>query len=152
MRTANNSTIKTILEALKEQYDPGDAHPATPTDPSLQLPLRALRRTRLSLSPLFFIEANLLKILSPESLDSRDMAVRAGNGWRELLWAKSCPSPTRGQPIPGHRPSQNLINSKIDPSSVLVAQREEIISLWNNPDVQGILKRRRPRLRESPGL
>ncbi|KIM43926.1 hypothetical protein M413DRAFT_17870 [Hebeloma cylindrosporum] len=147
-------TIKTILDALKEEYEPGEEYPATPTDASPKSALRVLRKMRLCLSPLFFIETNLLRILAPDSLDSRDMAVRAGHGWKELLRAKGNPFVTDSEreTQPGHRRSETLISSENDPSSILVAQRDEIIALWDNPSVREILKRRRPQLQDSPGF
>jgi hypothetical protein len=154
MRKVNIRTIKTILDALKEEYESGNAYPATPTNASPKSPLRMLRKMRLCLSPLFFIEANLLKILAPDSSDSRDMAVRAGHGWKALLRAKGNPFETNSEreTRPGYQRSQAFISLENDPSSILVAQRHEIIALWDNPGVQEILTRRRPQLHESPGL
>jgi len=142
-------SIKTILDALSEEYNPKGA-PPTPTDANS--PRRALSRLRLSLSPLFFIEANLLKILSPECSDSRDMSVHAGTGWKALLRGKELPSPGADSHTFGHRPTQTFLNQANDPTFVLAAQRDDIIALWKNPEVQEILKRRRPHLKQTPGF
>jgi len=73
--------MKTILEALTEEYEPE----GSPADASKQTFLRELRRIRLGFSPLFFIESNLLKLTAPGCSDSRDMAMRAGNDWKTLV-------------------------------------------------------------------
>ncbi|KAH9475075.1 Guanine nucleotide-binding protein alpha-4 subunit [Psilocybe cubensis] len=143
-------SIKTILEALREEYEP-NGQVTTPIDISPNSPLRTLRRMTLGLSPLFFIETNLLKILSPESTDSRDMSVRAGNGWKALLKARRDPFAS-GDHHSTRRRSQALLGQENDPSSVLLGQRDDIISLWQNPETQEILHRRRPLFRDQPGF
>lgn len=130
------SSLKTILEALKEEYEPEDA--ASSTDTLSHSPLRDLRRIQLGLSPLFFIESNLLKLLAPGCSDSRDMAMRAGNGWKALF---------RGDDGP-----RLGIRAEHDPTSVLIAQRDDIISLWESPGIRAILGKRRPGFEDSPGL
>ena len=82
------------------------------------------------------------------------MVVRAGHGWKELLRAKNDAfvADSERETRPGLPRSKTSINLEYDPSSILVAQRHDIIALWDNPGVQEILTRRRPQLRESPGL
>jgi len=142
-------SIKTILDALKEEYD-SRGPSVTPTE--AHSPQRALSRLRLSLSPLFFIESNLLKLLAPECSDSRDMTVQAGAGWKSLFRQRERPSISSNSHSLGHRPSQTLINQENDPTFVLAAQRDDIATLWKNPEVQEILRKRRPKLKETPGL
>ncbi|KAF9556123.1 heterotrimeric GTP-binding alpha subunit [Agrocybe pediades] len=147
-------SIKTILDALKEEYEP-NGFPVTPTDPSSNSPLRMLRRIRLGLSPLFFIESNLLKVLAPECADSRVMTIRAGTGWKSLLKSKAAQpflSSANKENGLGHKKSYNTLNQENDPTSVLVGQRDDIIALWENPETQEVLKRRRPNLRKKPGF
>lgn len=141
---------------MKEEYEPDD-FPTTPIELSPNSPLRALRRMRLGLSPLFFIESNLLRILAPECKDSRDMAVRAGDGWKALLRSKCNPFPNppgspKSDTTSTRRRSQAVIGNENDPTSILVSQRDDIISLWKNPETQEILNRRRPHFRDQPGL
>ncbi|PPQ67438.1 hypothetical protein CVT26_007232 [Gymnopilus dilepis] len=146
------SSIKTILDALKEEYEPTGTFPVTPIDLPSQSAQRFLRRMRLALSPLFIIEANLVKLLAPECTDSRDLTVRAGSGWKALLRSQRNPSsPSTGSPL-ARRRSHTILNHENDPTSILAAQRDDIIELWQNPEVQEILKRRRPHLREQPGF
>jgi len=136
------SSIKTILEALKEEYEPDDT---PPTNASRHPPLRELRRIQIGFSPLFFIEANLLKILAPGCSDSRDIAMRAGREWKTLVH--------RGpHALLGDNSSELGIGEKNDPTSVLVAQKDDIIAIWTNPCIQTVLEKRRPRLQDSPGL
>lgn len=62
-------------------------------------------------------------------------------------------SGNEGIPL-GRRGSQTRVSANMvhDPTAVLVAQRDDIIALWRNPDFQKILKRRRPSLKGSSGL
>lgn len=139
-----------MLDALREELEPDNPNSSHSVPPSLDS-LTALRRLRLSLSPLFFIESNLLKLLSPECNDSRDLSVRAGTGWKALLRSKLHLS---GGSEDGRERRRSLPqrNEELDPALILVAQRTEIISAWNSPEIQQILKKRRPGLRHSPGL
>ena len=123
--------MKSILDALEEEYDNLVPFHATPP------PFRVLQRLRLSLSPLFFIESNLLKILSPDCADCRGLTVRAGAAWQDVLSAKM-----------GKQGS----GQGYDPTPVLIAQRNDIITLWRNADIQEILARRCPKLKRSAGL
>jgi len=76
------SNIRTIIEALFAEYDLSTS--TTEASPTA----RNFRRIRLSLSPLFVIEVNLMQILAPELKDAtRDIGVRAGSGWKALLQA-----------------------------------------------------------------
>lgn len=69
--------------------------------------------------------------------------MRAGNsGWKSLLRTKL----EDGSERIGIRRRED------DPTSVLVAQRDDLIALWTNPEIQAVLERRRPRLEDSPGL
>lgn len=139
-----------MLDALREELEPDNPNSSHSVPPSPDS-LTALRRLRLSLSPLFFIESNLLKLLSPERNDSRDLSVRAGTGWKALLRSKLHLS---GGSEDGRERRRSLPqrNEELDPALILVAQRTEIISAWNSPEIQQILKKRRPGLRHSPGL
>lgn len=66
------------------------------------------------------------------------MAMRAGNGWKTLVRKDNGP--------------QLDIRPEHDPTSVLIAQRDDLVALWENPSTQAILDKRRPRLQDSPGL
>ena len=162
-------TIKTILDTLKEEYEPSEAR-SQPAGAS-QAPFKLLQRTRLSLSPLFFMESNLLKILASEpATDSTDLTVRAGCGWRALLLQQSDPfsggihagrtstdtpaNKGRKKSLDGKSSLDSAItlNPDYDPTSVLAAQKDDILELWENEEVQKILNRRRPLLSDTPGL
>ena len=155
----NCRSIKTILDALSEEYQL-DAHPGTLPDTNTSSPLRSLRRLQLSLSPLFYIESDLLKLLAPGCADCRRMSVRTSTSWKVLLEKKvglpflSHVLAAENESIPLRRGSQSRVSANMvhDPTSVLVAQRDDIIALWRNPDFQKILKRRRPSLKGSSGL
>jgi len=50
------------------------------------------------------------------------------------------------------RQSQHSINDESDPSQALIAQKEEILSLWRDPEVRRILSKRNVQLEEKAGL
>jgi len=145
-------SIKTILDALKEEYEPS-GYPTTSDSSSTSL--RRLRRMKLGLSPLFSIESNLLKILAPECADSREMIIRAGTGWKALLSSKTLqPFQSSANKENGlaHKKSYTTLKQENDPTYVLVGQKDDIIALWEDPETQEVLNRRRPNLRKQPGL
>ncbi|KAF9484577.1 heterotrimeric GTP-binding alpha subunit [Pholiota conissans] len=151
-------TIKTILDALQEELEPEGVYPTTPLSAIPGSPLATLRRLRFSISPLFFIESNLLKIIAPECTDSRDMSVRAGTPWKSALRAKvdtlsnAEKARERRKSPPPLVGSGSTSSSEHDPTNILVAQRGDIISTWKSPEIQDILQRRRSRLRHSAGF
>lgn len=128
--------------------------------------IRTFRRVRLGLSPLFIIETNLMRMLAPETKDpTKDVCVRAGSGWKALLSAQrsgqsSPTSPTKenGNRSPGGhhglggRASHASLHGESDPSRMLVAEREEILWLWSDPEVRTVLKKHHVQLEESAGL
>ena len=144
-------SIRTILDALKDEYETSGVPPPTPTESSMRSPARNLRRIRLGLSPLFFIETNLMKILSPDIGDARELCVRAGSGWKELLGHRGKKS-ANGQESNGRPPSHTVINNENDPTNVLSAQKGDVIALWEDQTVQDILRKRGIRLEDQPGL
>lgn len=164
------SNIRAIIETLKAEWDP--ATPTTPVDASPAI--RNFRRIRLSLSPLFIIENNLMRMLAPETKDpTRDVCVRAGSGWKALLQAQRRRQPAQASPkrndnsstgaysmittgtragLGVRRHSHTSLNSESDPSQALTAQREEILWLWRDVEVRSVLRRRGVRLEETAGL
>ena len=118
---------------MDEEYDAIQSNSPSKTE-SGSLRNRVLR---LGLSPLFLIESNLLKVMAPECADCRDMTVRAGADWKAMVDSKA---------------KIRSMSREYDLTSVLVAQKKDIISLWRNAEVQQILARRRPRFNRSSGL
>ncbi|PPQ72683.1 hypothetical protein CVT24_012661 [Panaeolus cyanescens] len=141
-------SIKTILDALAEECEPLGPYSSNAGSPNTsKSALLYLRRMRFALSPLFSIESDLLKMLAPDCTDSRDMSVRAGAGWKTLLRRKSS----------NHDPSESwdvrpMLTPELDPTPVFAAQRDDIIAFWNDSEVQDILRRRKPRIRDTPGF
>jgi len=151
-----SSSIKTVLDALHEEYYP-DGTVSTPIDAPPESALRTLQTVRLSLSPLFLIESNVLNVLAPGCADCRRMFVRSGVAWKALLQEKTSQSITvssTSNPADRRASEQRKLSAHLeyDPTPVLVAQRNDIIRLWKNAEVQEILKRRRPWLNGSSGL
>jgi hypothetical protein len=144
-------SIRTILDALKDEYETPSVPQPTPTESSLRGPAHNLRRIRLGFSPLFFIETNLIKILSPDISDPRELCVRAGSGWKELLGHRGKRA-ADGQESNDRPRSQTVINNENDPTNVLSAQKGDIIALWEDQTVQDILRKRGIRLEDQSGL
>lgn len=144
------SSIKTILEVLTDEWESIDSEaPASPTNQESTLP-HNLRRIRLGLSPLLFIETTLTQMLSPEKQSTRDVCVRAGSGWKSMLSLRR-ESLSSHKDEYGRRGSHTLA-AENDPTQVLAASREDIIHLWRDPRVQEVLLKRGIRLEHSPGL
>ncbi|KAF9032389.1 heterotrimeric GTP-binding alpha subunit [Panaeolus papilionaceus] len=141
-------SIKTILDALSEECEPqGPYSNNTGSQNASKSTLLYLRRMRFALSPLFSIESDLLRMLAPDCTDSRDMSVRAGAGWKTLLRMKNS----------GYNPRDSydvrpMLTPELDPTSVFAAQRDDIIAFWKDADIQDVLRRRRPRLRDTSGF
>ncbi|KIJ97471.1 hypothetical protein K443DRAFT_681491 [Laccaria amethystina LaAM-08-1] len=145
------ASIRTILDALKDEYETPSVPQPTPTESSLRGPAHNLRRIRLGFSPLFFIETNLIKILSPDISDPRELCVRAGSGWKELLGHRGKRA-ADGQESNDRPRSQTVINNENDPTNVLSAQKGDIIALWEDQTVQDILRKRGIRLEDQSGF
>ncbi|KAF5319274.1 hypothetical protein D9619_008512 [Psilocybe cf. subviscida] len=124
------AAIKTIFDALEEERkDSGQFNEAS---------MRAYLCVRLGLSPLGIIE-----VLAPMCKDSRAV-VKSGSGWKTLLPTKLLPFSAGG--------GCSRLGTEKDPLSILIAQKDNIEALWLEDEIQQILSRRRPRLRQSPGL
>jgi guanine nucleotide-binding protein subunit alpha len=135
------SNIKRILEVLTEEWE---------TTTVLAPNTRDLQRIRLSLSPLLFIETNLTRMISPEEVASRhrDICVRPNSEWKSLIRSRRTGSSSSGGSYDGSRWSQN----GTDPTSALAALKDDITTLWKDPGVQAVLKKRHVRLEETSGL
>lgn len=121
------------------------------------------------------IEEELTKKLFPElntnSLTSptgdgwppgiREVCVRAGSGWKGVLGNLV---PLKGEEMNGNGAANGNANGKgkgraaaneskkDDPTTVLDACREDIVALWEDQVVRGVLKKRGVRLQDMPGL
>lgn len=129
------------------------------------------RRIRMRLLPLLAIEEELTKKLFPElstnSITSptgegwppgiKEVCVRAGSGWKGVLGnfvgvnAGETNGMANGNGKDKGRPVTNEAK-KDDPTTVLAACREDIVSLWEDQTVRAVLKKRGVRLQDMPGL
>ncbi|KAG6918008.1 hypothetical protein DXG01_017018 [Tephrocybe rancida] len=135
-------SIKLILEILSHEWESTDAESQNPLT-------RELRRIRLGLSPLFFIAQNAVQLISPGSENFRDLCVRPGSNWKELLRERlNLPSDDSHR----KRRSQTPLNKEIDPTPVLVASKNDILTLWKDANVRAALKKRGVRMEEMPGF
>src|SRR5882762_5172303 len=121
------------------------------------------RRIRMRLSPLLTMEAALARKLLPENFDpersSREICVRANSGWKTTLERATSPDARPGAISAksstrrvSSRPGTSDNRSRDDPTAVLAACKDDIISLWEDPVVRDVLKKHHVRLEDSPGL
>ncbi|KAJ8454831.1 hypothetical protein ONZ51_g12800 [Trametes cubensis] len=133
----------------------------TPTAPGVRFSTSPLndhhRRIRMRLSALLPIEDELMRKLLPDSTAAanRDVCVRAGSGWKGVLAALSANTSTldvQPQPQPpqlvsvlkgGSRPgtANGQFKDKDNPTAVLAACKDDIVTLWEDQVVQGVLKK-----------
>lgn len=152
-----DSSLRIIIETLAMEWDSSSAYTnRTPPESSADGPARKLRRLRLTLSPLFFIGSNVLKLISPDCKDHcREVCVR-GTEWKTLLRRRprgsSVSSAHENIGLASRRRSQSIVNQEIDPTSVLCGSRDEIIDLWADPLVRQTLERHKVYLEQMPGL
>lgn len=117
------------------------------------------RRARLRLLPLLTIESELTRRLFPELAASvsppasaggtpvpalpgvKEVCVRAGNGWKEVLVA-----------LQKDKKGKNGTTLTEELTSVLDKCREDIMSMWDDQAVKAMLRRRSVRLQDMPGL
>ncbi|KAF9467048.1 guanine nucleotide binding protein, alpha subunit [Collybia nuda] len=138
-------SIKKLLEILQEEWETVDVD--SPPQPN-----NNLRRIRLGLTPLLFIETNIMKLISPDTRFSHDLCVRSGGDWKATLMAHaSIPQPS--SPVDRKRTShRDHGNKPIDPTSVLAASKDDIIVLWKDQSVRNLLSRRGVRMEEMSGF
>ncbi|KAK0499179.1 heterotrimeric GTP-binding alpha subunit [Armillaria luteobubalina] len=130
------NSIKIILDALQSEWAP---------DNEASTPLRKEHRLlHLRLSPLLAYETALNEILSLNP-EARDICVRAGSGWKSTL-SGDPPRPS----VDGPRSRDLLI--KNDPTQVLEASADDVLSLWADPAVHDVLRSREIHLQDSSGL
>ncbi|KAJ7593133.1 G-protein alpha subunit [Mycena floridula] len=149
------SSVKVILLTLQEDIDP-----STPS-------YRPLKRLLISLSPLLSVKTDLSPLpermfgdgfdrpgtsLGHHESDRDDTrrniaVVRGASGWKSQMTALA--------QAPEQNPSSHRAAfqaSRHDPSPMLEAPRDDIITLWSDPFVQQMLARRKIRLESIPGF
>lgn len=99
--------------------------------------------------------------LLPENFDperSREICVRANSGWKMTLQRATSPDARPGTATSnsrrtGSRPgTSDGTRNRDDPTAVLAACKEDIVTLWQDPVVKEILRKHNVRLEDSPGL
>ena len=123
----------------------------------------------MRLSALLPIEQELMRKLMPDGgAADRDLCVRAGSGWKGILSALSTSSSTIMPDVPAKPPlvlvsamkggasrpgtGDVRLKDKDNPTAVLAACRDDIVTLWEDPVVQGVLKKHNTRIQDMPGL
>ncbi|EKM50981.1 uncharacterized protein PHACADRAFT_262889 [Phanerochaete carnosa HHB-10118-sp] len=129
------------------------------TQPQSQAPLTDVhRRARARLLPLLKIETELTAKLFPELASSlgpsgdgetaaprtpgvKEVVVRAGNGWKDVL--------VKLQQENGNRNGRSLGDEL---GAALEASKDDIVSMWEDNAVKDMLRRRGVRLQDMPGF
>ncbi|KAI0693144.1 G-protein alpha subunit-domain-containing protein [Cerioporus squamosus] len=173
--------IKRLLEILQEEWESSlqTTTPSsiakgkgvagrTPSSPGVRFSTSPLndnhRRIRMRLSALLPIEAELMRKLMPDGgAADRDVCVRAGSGWKGILTAINANTSTVLPEKPPlvlvsamkgaqSRPSTGDARFKDNPTAVLAACRDDIVTLWEDAIVQGVLKKQNARIQDMPGF
>ena len=142
----------------------------TPSSPGVRFSTSPLtdnhRRIRMRLSALLPIEEELTKKLLPDGgASSRDVCVRAGSGWKGIMTALTANTSTILPDVPlknpplvsalkgsASRPSTADSKHKDNPTAVLAACKDDIVTLWEDTIVRSVLKKHNVRLQDMPGL
>ncbi|KAI0737180.1 G-protein alpha subunit [Daedaleopsis nitida] len=174
--------VKRLLEVLQEEWESSmqtttassvakgkGVAGRTPSSPGVRFSTSPLndnhRRIRMRLSALIPIEEELTKKLMPDSsAASRDLCVRAGSGWKGIMTALGANTSTvlpdvslKNPPLVsalkgGSRPNTADARYKDNPSAVLAACKDDIVALWEDTIVRGVLKKHNVRLQDMPGF
>lgn len=137
-------SVKTILEALEEEW--GASYASPPTDRRHTVTSNH-RRLRMALSPLLVLDTSLNRLLSPStgSDSPRELSVRAGSPWQLLL------SPT-SETFQRSTRVRSPTGSSEDLTRVVAACRQDIIALWEDSAVREVLRDREVSLEASSGF
>lgn len=149
----NISSVKKLLSIVEDELEMSGPRSRSPTGSTPSSLSDHHRRTRMRLLPLLSMETNLTRQLLPEHYDpsrTPEICVRAGSGWKTVL--ERVTLERRVPPTGQRRPMTNDGRSKDDPTLVLAASKNDIISLWEDESVREVLKRRGVRLEDSPGF
>nr|WBU87316.1 G-alpha-domain-containing protein [Ganoderma boninense] len=174
--------IKRLLEVLQEEWESSlqtttassiakgkGVAGRTPSSPGVRFSTSKLtdnhRRIRMRLSALLPIEDELMKKLLPDGgAANKDVCVRAGSGWKGIVSALSENTSTLGPVVPvkplvsamkgsaNSRPTTADARFKDNPTAVLAACKDDIVTLWEDHIVQDVLKKHNMRLQDMPGF
>ncbi|KAJ8597202.1 G-protein alpha subunit [Rhizopogon salebrosus TDB-379] len=147
-------SVKKLLSIVEDELEISGPRSRSPTGSTSTSLSDHHRRTRMRLLPLLSMETNLTRQLLPEHYDpsrTPEICVRAGSGWKSVLERVTL---DRRAPLGGQqrRPMTSDGRNKDDPTLVLAASKDDIISLWEDEAIRAVLKRRGVRLEDSPGF
>jgi guanine nucleotide-binding protein alpha-1 subunit len=164
-------SIRTITDALTGHRRPPVDSGGEESENELQGIPRELELLTMRLLPLSHIEALLIAKLVPPNEDeathlgykgrsnasigsgsdrschAQEVFVRGASSWKGVL-ARGV-SRINGRPISA---GTTGLETKDEPQEVLHSCRKDIMALWSDPLVRDILRRRKIRLEEFPGL
>ncbi len=174
--------IKRLLEVLQEEWESSlqtttttsiakgkGVAGRTPNSPGVRFSTSKLtdnhRRIRMRLSALLPIEDELMKKLLPDGgAAAKDVCVRAGSGWKGIVSALSENTSTLGPVVSvkplvsamkgaaNSRPNTADARFKDNPTAVLAACKDDIVTIWEDHVVQDVLKKHNIRLQDMPGF
>ncbi|OJA17721.1 hypothetical protein AZE42_04804, partial [Rhizopogon vesiculosus] len=147
-------SVKTLLSIVENELEISGPRSRSPTDSISTSLLDHYQHTRMRLLPLLSMETNLTRQLHPEHCDpsiTPENCEQAGSKWKSVL-----KKVTLVQPAPPGSPQCRPVTSdkwgKDDPTLMLAAFKDDIISLWEDESIRGVLRRHRVRLEDSPGF
>jgi guanine nucleotide-binding protein alpha-1 subunit len=108
----------------------------------------------MRLSPLLAVETALNRKLSPENYNpesTREVFVRAGSNWKITLSSMTSPKASEASEQK-KTVGKHSERSADDPTNILAACREDIVALWADPIIRGVLQKQNIRLEDSAGL
>lgn len=156
-------SVKRLLDVLSDEFEYSSSSPPgtlgrTASSQSVPRPKVLTdehRRIRMRLSPLLSVETSLSRKLFPDNVDRErvpELCVRAGGGWKTIVERATSPPGPSVKKGRSHRPGTSEGKNTDDPTNILAACRDDIVSLWEDPAVQAVLSMRNVRLDQAPGL
>ncbi|KDQ18140.1 hypothetical protein BOTBODRAFT_155240 [Botryobasidium botryosum FD-172 SS1] len=164
-------SIRRILEAILEpptSASTDDLNEASSgrRSKSPASPANRFRELQMRLSPLLQVEESLIRKLAPEDEDEPthlgEWRTVGESGTREYFINSASWKKALGKITNGKRPSAESSTSSLssgstsedrsDPYYILQTFRDDMISLWTDPEVRQILQEKNVRLQDSPGF
>lgn len=155
-------SIRRILETVQEPSAPSSEDVS---DVNNKSNMNRFKEYQLRLGPLLQVEEALMRKLAPPDEDepthlgewrdsgdggSKEFFINSGS-WKKAL-DKLTNSKRPSSDSNSSSSSSNMSEDRDDPYYILRTFKDDMISLWTDPEVQKILKERNVRLEDTPGL
>ncbi|KAJ7330354.1 G-protein alpha subunit [Mycena albidolilacea] len=140
------NSIKKILTVLQEEWEELETDSAeSKHEPALT---SEHRRLALSLSPLLAFETSISRIMESSTGDYT-VTVRPGGGWKDKLASFGHRSPSTPE---AQSPTGETDSDPSQVTQVLAACKNEMIALWDDAIVRGVLERHGVYLQDDSGF